>query len=985
MSIIGYAQCTPSSTNPDSDGDGIADICDYDDDNDGILDTAECPSINYKPIYHLYDYTSSDATDPLWLYKQENGIGSTFVCPSGTNCPLAPNGQPYTPAVNVTGTVQNLAYDDGKFFTINSNGDLLFTDDIKTGTFTNLGNAKMGASFKNLGYDNGIFYHWFNNAGTLTLYSSSNPTSLGWVNMGVLTGLVLNFTDAGRDYTLVDMAVNDGVFYFMYYSYTGTATLDTSNRTRVYSSSNPVSATSSWTNLGSTYFGTNVFNIAYGSEDILTVCDSDGDGIPNYLDLDSDNDGCPDAIEGGASFTASNLVTSSMPGGNTNATSGNYNNPVTQNLGNTVNTTSSSTSYGVPTIAGAGQSVNQSQTSNPVLSAGTISSSQTIITGNSASILSLTGATGNIQWQVSSDNYTFTNISGATNTTYNPGALTSTKYYRAIVTSAGGCSTITNTVTITVVPQYDCTGKIYSLSSVTGEIRIFNDPLNSGNLGTVINTATPPFALSGDSTNGPNALGFSTATQKFYYVLHQKGGIGNIFVSYDPATNSYETLASTNGYIYRGTVTNDGLGYYAMTSGNILKYYDILKNTWTDIAMNYVDQNGISINPILNTYSGGDIAMDGNGDLWILADTSNITAYVFRVRSAVPKTNIGTTPLILEQIVKQNIGVSPNGISFNSSGDLFISNASTLFKMNSDFSISAIGNISPSNGGGDLASCATPIDPFVISDFGDAPETYKTSFAANGPRHTASQYDATTHTAALMIGSKIDLEFDTTPNANADWDDTHNISDENSIILPYLNITATTYTVNVPVNNTTGVAATLRGWIDFNKNGVFDATEATSVTVPNGATSVNLTWTGIAGLTSGDTYYRLRIAKNNADITLPYGIVFGGEVEDGKITIEDVCFRDPVNNGTGADTKMGITLLKRAGNDNSDNWPKVRKSGHIALESNKQGFVITRISKANLGNISKPQEGMMVYDTTDKCLKIYSDGNWKCFSTPACP
>ena len=97
------------------------------------------------------------------------------------------------------------------------------------------------------------------------------------------------------------------------------------------------------------------------------------------------------------------------------------------------------------------------------------------------------------------------------------------------------------------------------------------------------------------------------------------------------------------------------------------------------------------------------------------------------------------------------------------------------------------------------------------------------------------------------------------------------------------------------------------------------------------------------------------------------------------------CYNPAVTSGTAPDTQFGITLLKRAGTQNADNWPMVRKSGHIALESNTQGFVVTRIATANLGNITNPQEGMMVYDTTDKCLKIYSDGAWNCFSTATCP
>ncbi|PWN66565.1 hypothetical protein [Chryseobacterium oncorhynchi] len=96
------------------------------------------------------------------------------------------------------------------------------------------------------------------------------------------------------------------------------------------------------------------------------------------------------------------------------------------------------------------------------------------------------------------------------------------------------------------------------------------------------------------------------------------------------------------------------------------------------------------------------------------------------------------------------------------------------------------------------------------------------------------------------------------------------------------------------------------------------------------------------------------------------------------------CYNPVTNTNAGIDTKFGITLQQRAGADNG-NWPMVRKSAYAVLESNTKGFVISRIPTTGLSAITTPQEGMMVYDTTAKCLKIYSDGTWKCFSTPSCP
>lgn len=97
-----------------------------------------------------------------------------------------------------------------------------------------------------------------------------------------------------------------------------------------------------------------------------------------------------------------------------------------------------------------------------------------------------------------------------------------------------------------------------------------------------------------------------------------------------------------------------------------------------------------------------------------------------------------------------------------------------------------------------------------------------------------------------------------------------------------------------------------------------------------------------------------------------------------------VCYNNANTGSVGIDTKHGITLLQRAGADNG-NWPMMRKSAHTVLESNTKGFVITRLTTAQVNNLISPQEGMMVYDTTVKCLKLYDGTAWSCFNTPTCP
>jgi len=99
--------------------------------------------------------------------------------------------------------------------------------------------------------------------------------------------------------------------------------------------------------------------------------------------------------------------------------------------------------------------------------------------------------------------------------------------------------------------------------------------------------------------------------------------------------------------------------------------------------------------------------------------------------------------------------------------------------------------------------------------------------------------------------------------------------------------------------------------------------------------------------------------------------------------------------GSTLDTKVGITALGRAGTTDTDNWPMTRKGGWLVLESKTKGFVPNRVAFSG-GNpvgiaVADFVEGMMVYDTTNKCLKVYTlkDGDsamaWHCVTTQTCP
>ena len=162
------------------------------------------------------------------------------------------------------------------------------------------------------------------------------------------------------------------------------------------------------------------------------------------------------------------------------------------------------------------------------------------------------------------------------------------------------------------------------------------------------------------------------------------------------------------------------------------------------------------------------------------------------------------------------------------------------------------------------------------SDFGDAPTTYD-PVALSPALHMQD--------TALRLGPTFDQEFDKVgsgPLANADG------ADEDAIATVNVLDTATTnYLADITVYNNTGADATLIGWLDINGNGVFEAGEGRTITVPNGGPTlqtVTMSWVGINTPLAWAqwTYLRIRLtrASNGMTTSNSTGYFADGEVED---------------------------------------------------------------------------------------------------------
>ena len=192
---------------------------------------------------------------------------------------------------------------------------------------------------------------------------------------------------------------------------------------------------------------------------------------------------------------------------------------------------------------------------------------------------------------------------------------------------------------------------------------------------------------------------------------------------------------------------------------------------------------------------------------------------------------------------------------------------------------------------------------------------------------------------------------------------------------------------NTNANYDVKAGLSLKLYNDLNNNGILDSgeplldnTQITTVNIAPNATTSNQTLT--SSYSGNGAEHLLFVIDSNptvSDVCTPV-----------VLKVATYCYKPGITTGNALDTKHGITSLGRAGANDSDNWPMVRKGAWTVLESQTKGFVINRLTDAQVAAIPAANlvEGMTVYNITQNCLMINTTGTasgWKCFNNKACP
>ncbi len=1101
----------------DSDGDGIPDWQDLDDDNDGILDCVENGlNTTVDKIFKANNNATliaSPSTGPVHQYRLTNGGAQNGQVWSYGKVDFTKSFTLSTKALlsNADGIAIVFHNDPAGQLASGTNGQGLGARGIANGialeldTFANscVNDANNGANC-DPSYDHG-----------------SIRTTAGWINTGKLAG----------DTQLGDGTVDDGLWHDVVinwnsvtrnlsYTFDGVAV---TNYTFPATGANAIETILAG---NSAYFGFTASTGGAGSNNSVgfdTLCtlpiylDTDRDGISNHLDLDSDGDGCTDAIEGAGSFTTSQLSTAS---GNISTQNPN------QNFGITVD------GNGVPTTVGAaGQGIGESQdiSKNDCIDSDgdgypdwqdldddndgildTVECSVTDLVTNGTFTGSANGWTLENSWTYntnrvanSADGETSRLLQSISNLDKFPGNIVP-------LTFTVGAQDASNASGNSSALEIRLNGVVYAT-------------INNGTLrdNSNVTITLEPGVMSNFTTFGTSPLnGYNTQTFTLWIpytgpstanLVFRKVGGNDDWLIDDVSIPAMICDTDRDGILDHLDLDSDGDGCpdaiegganfntsnltdSSMPGGNTGGSYTgvagpVIKNLGIVVDANGVPtiasggqtagtsknkdiQDVVCLTPFECT-SGMYLSQGNLTDLFKVDTSNNPLLYPITVNnsSGIRYNAIGFNPIdgfIYGLITNTNtlIRVDKNG-TFNIMGDItslavanynsgeidnlgnyyvkIVGSTNTLFKINintltstsitlsqtisiSDMAFSSLTNmlyavdqnteklvsINPSTG--IVTFIGAAISPSVFGAmFGSSTGAIYGSENSGG----FYRFNITTGQRVLISGSPASNNNDgahcvTAPiTFTADLEVTK--TDNKTVYVPGTN---NIYTIVVKNNGPFGVlGATVS---DLVPAGIPAANVSYTVpAVTGGATSGIVTsQTGaindVVNIPSGGTItYTVTVAvplgftgnlTNTVTVSLPADTIDPVSANNTATDTDNgtsVCYKPAIIDATNTyPSKHGITSLGRAGAENS-NWPMVRQSAWSVLEAKTKGFVINRV-KFNASNqpvadngttlvITSPVEGMIVYDTTNNCLKVYTSNNggstfaWHCISAQTCP
>lgn len=357
------------------------------------------------------------------------------------------------------------------------------------------------------------------------------------------------------------------------------------------------------------------------------------------------------------------------------------------------------------------------------------------------------------------------------------------------------------------------------------------------------------------------------------------------------STGDYQTTALDNGAVHLLMQVNAPyLGACVDADNGLLQDINAIADDSTGsnnvvgtCAVANDDEDGV-------TFSASELRP---GDALSVAVTASSATNACHLDAWIDWNQNGTFEAGTEQIANNQVIASGNTVNIATSVPMMV----VPGKVYTRFRCSSVGGLLPT--GPDATNIMLVPDgevedyalTIIGQDFADAPDTYLTLLASNGPRHDVNELNT------LRLGSCVDIETDGQPNLTADGDDTNAgintvgfcFDDEEAIAtFPGLTEIATSYTIpmgNITVDNSTGMIATLHAWIDFDGSGQFDADEYTSSLVNSGELSpvsdLAFTGAGVSGLNNGTTYARFRLSTDaTLNASTPGGLASDGEVED---------------------------------------------------------------------------------------------------------